>query len=270
MKLAFARIAALTITVFGLSAAASAHNLWLLPSSTTVSAPQWITVDAAVSNDLFYFNHNALALDGLSISAPDGNTLQPENVARGKLRNSFDVNLAQPGTYRLAVTCSGVMASWTENGQRKRWGGEPAAFEKSVPADATELQVNQSVGRIETFVTVGKPSTDVFKPSGVGLELVPVTHPNDLVVGEPARFQFLIDGKPAAGLDVELIPGNSRYRDKLDERKYTTDAEGRVSLAFDAPGMYWLSASAKDDKVAIKQAKERRLSYAATIEVMAP
>ena len=270
MKLAFARIAALTITAFGLSSAAQAHNVWLLPSSTTVSAPQWVTVDAAVSNDLFYFNHNALALDGLTISAPDGSTLQPENVSRGKLRNSFELNLVQPGTYKVAVTRGGIMANWTENGQRKRWGGDPAAFEKAVPANATDLQVGQNAGRIETFVTVGKPSTGVFKPSGVGLELVPITHPNDLVVGEPARFQFLIDGKPAVGLEVELIPGNSRYRDKLDDRKYKTDAEGRVSLAFEAPGMYWLSTSAKDDKVAIKQAKERRLSYAATIEVMAP
>jgi hypothetical protein len=37
---------------------ALAHKAWLLPSQTVIAgnAP-WITVDGAVSNDLFYFNH---------------------------------------------------------------------------------------------------------------------------------------------------------------------------------------------------------------------
>ena len=33
-------------------------------------------------------------------------------------------------------------------------------------------------------------------------------------------------------------------------------------------GMYWLEASTKDNKTTVPQAKERRLSYAATLEVM--
>ncbi|WP_258079450.1 DUF4198 domain-containing protein, partial [Xanthomonas arboricola] len=43
--------------------------------------------------------------------------------------------------------------------------------------------VSQSFNRVETFVTRGAPTTTVFKPAGKGIELVPVTHPNDLVAG---------------------------------------------------------------------------------------
>ena len=32
----------------------------------------WITVDGAVSNDLFYFNHVPLRLEAVVITAPDG------------------------------------------------------------------------------------------------------------------------------------------------------------------------------------------------------
>ncbi len=37
-----------------LPAAAQAHRQWMMPSSTTLSGSEsWVTVDAAVSNDLF-------------------------------------------------------------------------------------------------------------------------------------------------------------------------------------------------------------------------
>ncbi|HEY0202301.1 MAG TPA: DUF4198 domain-containing protein, partial [Burkholderiaceae bacterium] len=175
---------------------ALAHNVWLLPSSTVLSKAEWITVDAAVSNDLFAFNHFPLSLEGLTVTAPDGSTATPENVARGKLRSVFDLNLAQSGTYRIAVLNNGLFASYKDkaSGQPRRWRGTIEKFATEVPADAQELTVTQSAGRIETFVTVGKPSA--LKPTGQGLELVPVTHPNDLVQSEKAHFALHIDGKP--------------------------------------------------------------------------
>ena len=40
-----------------LPATALAHKAWLQPSQTVIAGTNpWITVDAAVSNDLFYFN----------------------------------------------------------------------------------------------------------------------------------------------------------------------------------------------------------------------
>ena len=71
------------------------------------------------------------------------------------------------------------MATYKDKaGQPKRWRGTPDKFAAEVPADAQDLKVTQSAGRVETYVTVGKPSA--VKASGKGLELVPVTHPNDL------------------------------------------------------------------------------------------
>src|SRR3546814_1162763 len=52
--------AALSLAI-ALPFGASAHRAWMLPSSTVVSDDDvWVTVDAAISNDLFYFEHNAM------------------------------------------------------------------------------------------------------------------------------------------------------------------------------------------------------------------
>lgn len=250
--------------------AAHAHRQWLLPSATVLSEKDaWVTVDAAVSNDLFYFEHVPMRLDNLAVTAPDGKSaVQPENASTGKYRSTFDLHLTQPGTYRVAVINQGVFASWKENGQTRRWRGSADAFAKNVPADAQDLQVNEIAGRVETYVTNGRPTKQVLGATGKGLELAPITHPNDLIAGESASFRLLLDGKPAANQKVSVVPGGIRYRDRLNEIAATTDADGKFSVKYPAPGMYWMEAELKDDKTTIKEAKARRATYAVTVEVL--
>src|SRR5690606_16486651 len=143
----------------------------------------WITVDAAVSNDLFYFNHVPMPLERLAITAPDGSKVDAQNGATGKYRSVFDVQLKQQGTYRIAMVNSGLSASWEEDGKPNRWRGTAEKFASEVPRDAKDLKVSQSVGRVETFVTNGSPNDTALKPTGEGIELVPVTHPTDLFAG---------------------------------------------------------------------------------------
>lgn len=259
-------LAALTFAL--LPVAGHAHKAWLLPSATVSTVDQWVTVDAAVSNDLFYFNHNPLRLDNLSITAPDGSPVQPANPGTGKYRTTFDVHLQQNGTYRIAVTNLGVSASYEEDGKMKRWRGSAANFAKEVPANAPKLQVSENAGRIETFVTAGKPTTGALKLSNVGLELVPVTHPNDLYAGEAATFALVLDGKPAADQPLTIVAGGTRYRDSQGEIELKTDDRGRFSVTWPTPGMYWLETTTQDNKTSIPQAQQRRASYVATFEVL--
>ena len=271
---------------------AQAHRAWMLPSATVLSGEDpWITVDAAVSNDLFYFEHFPLRLQGignldqtpaggppgmrprpaaqLQVIAPDGTQVQPENGSIGRYRSTFDVHLTQKGTYKLAVANSGLFARWKENGETRRWMGNAEAFAKEVPAKADDLSVSQTSSRMEVFATSGAPTKTVLEPTGQGLELAPVTHPNDLYAGEAAEFVFLLDGKPAADVEISVIPGGNRYRDELGEIKATTDAAGKVSITWPEAGMYWLEAELTTDKGVSKPASQRRASYSATLEVLA-
>jgi len=262
------KIALIAASVSLLALPAQAHRAWLLPSATVLSgADAWITVDAAISNDLFYFEHHPMQLDNLSIEGPDGKTVAPENQGKGRYRSTFDVKLVQPGTYRLTVMNQGVFANYKVDGQTKRWRGKAADLEKAIPANATDVNISENHSRVESFVTSGKPSTDALKPTGSGLEMIPVTHPNNLAAGEKATFRLTLDGQPASGVDVEVVPGGIRYRDKLNDSKVTTDASGTFSVTWPGPGFYWMSASVRDDKSQIKNA-QRRSSYSTTVEVL--
>lgn len=253
---------------------------WLLPSETmfTGSGNEWLTVDAANSTDLYYYDHPGQPWDAI-VTAPDGSTIAVENRMVGKLRQVFDVPIAQGGTYRISISNDSVFGSYMLNGEKKMLprGTTPATLAAAIPAGATEVQTAEANSLIETFVTAGEPTTTVFKPGGKGIEMVPVTHPNDLAVGEDAVFQFLLDGKPAAGIDVVAIPGGIRYRADLKQIDAKTDAEGKVTLTWPEAGMYWVSASiggrrggsegAAGAPPAQPEALQRRASYAMTVEV---
>ncbi|MBD3732821.1 MAG: DUF4198 domain-containing protein [Sphingopyxis sp.] len=265
-----------TVAIAAMAAVpASAHRQWMMPSSTVLSGDDvWVTVDAAVSNDLFYFEHQPLRLDAVKAWAPDGTEVTIENKATGRYRSTFDVHLTQKGTYRIASVADMLMGSYDLNGKTERLprGTTAANLAERVPAGATNVKTAEANNRNEIFVTVGEPTTTLFKPTGKGIELVPVTHPNDLIAGEAATFQFLLDGKPAADLPVTVIPGGIRYRDQLGEMHLKTGADGKVEISWAEPGMYWLNVTtpqAGGDEDAPPPIA-RRASYVTTLEVLAP
>lgn len=236
-----AAVAALLLAAFS---SAQAHRQWLLPSATQVEDKEpWVTVDGAISEDLFDIGHRPLGLDHLSITAPDGTKQAAEQITTGKFRGSADIKLAKPGTYRIALVNESAMASYKLNGETKRWRGSPADLKKEIPAGAEDLSVTTTVGRLETYVTAGKADMAVVKPLGSGLELLPLSHPNEYLAGQPARFRFLFDGKPVANLNVAIVPGGVRYRGILKEAMATTDGNGEFTVTWPLPQMYWINAS---------------------------
>jgi uncharacterized GH25 family protein len=239
----FASTAALAATVAALllPTAAQAHRAWLLPSSTVFSGQEpWVTVDAAVSNDIFYFEHVPGNLDNLVITGPNGKPVEAQNPAKGRYRSVFDVKLDQSGTYRIALVNEGMFASFKVGNEMKRLRGTADTLRKEIPKDAQDVRVTRTQSRVETFVTRGKPNNDSLKPTGRGIELVAITHPNDLFAGETATFRFLDDGKPAAGYGVTVILAGKRYQDKLTELNLDTDKNGEIKVTWPQAGMYWL------------------------------
>lgn len=237
-----------TALLLGLAATlpgtAWAHRSWLMASSTQLEGKEpWVTFDAAVSENVFDLDTNAVKLEGLQITGPDGASLAPENAATGKLRSSFDLKLAKPGTYRVALVSEAVMASYKQGDEVKRWRGSTEAFAKEVPANAPELRTTRMHTRLETFVTYGKGNDTALKPRGEGLELVALSHPSELAPGVPAKFRFVLDGQPIAKLKVAVVPGGVRYRGVLKEQLAVTDAKGEFTVTWPEAGMYWLNAS---------------------------
>lgn len=245
MKKTFALLALTAALAAPISA--QAHRAWLAPTSTVLSGSDaWVGFDAGMSNGVFIPDHAAMRLDGLTVTGPDGAPVQAENLHQARYRSTFDLHLTQPGTYRVANVGVGFMVSYVLNGEQKRWRGPESEFASAVPAEATDVQAVRTASRTETFVTLGEPNDTALKPTGAGLELVPVTHPNDLVAGEAATFKLLRDGRPAAGLDVTVARGGTRYRDNPEEITARTDAEGVFTVTWPQAGLYWLNASVRE------------------------
>lgn len=251
-----------------------AHRAWIKPDATVLSqSNSWVAFDAAISNDIFGFDHHAMSLSSVSATAPDGKTIELHNTFTGKYRSGFDLHLTQDGTYKIYTASQSLQARWeNDKGENQFWPGRGVigtaeAFEREVPKQAKNLIITQSSRRIETFVTAGEPTETVLIPTGKGFELVAETHPNDLYHGETAHFKFLIDGEPAAGAEIEIIPAGARYRDQQNEIEVKTAADGSFSVTWPTAGQYFMEASYSDQK-APAPAQVRRGGYSAVFEVL--
>lgn len=267
------RLLAVTLAM-SLPLAAHAHRYWVLPAATVLSGEDpWVTVDAAVSNDIFYFNHFPLKAHYLSVVTPTGGEGEMLNLAEGKHRTTFDLNLTEQGTYKVLMDSHGLHARWeTEDGERKFWPGRgekpaPGDFEKKVPKQAKNLKVGYSSTKLEAFITAGQPTDTVLALNNKGLEMKSSAHPNDLFTGEPVELQFFMDGTPIEGATVVIIPDGMRYRDSQEAIELSTAKDGKVTVNWPRAGRYWLEAEYEDDK-AEAPATRRSGKYIATIEVL--
>ncbi len=263
----------LALTLAGFALNAYAHKPWLLPSTTMVESKEaWVTVDAAISEDLFTIDHQPLKLDGVTVTGPDGARVELKNAVTGRMRSTFDVQMAKAGTYKIALVSQNVMGSYKLNGEMKRFRGTEDTLAKDVPAGAEDVKITRTASRLETFVSANATDETVLKPTGAGLEMVPVTHPNDLRAGEKATWRFLLDGKPAANQAFSLIPGGVRYRGTLGEIRQSTDAKGEIAFTLPEAGMYLVTSSWPAVPAPAPgqppQMPPRRATYAATVEVL--
>jgi len=123
MRTRHALLAAAALAI-GVSSPALAHRQWLLPSTTTLAGTsEYVTVDAAVSNDLFYADHVAIDPAQVKVWAPDGSEGKIENAAKGRYRSTFDVKIDKPGTWTIGMERSGVMGTFKVGGETWRVAG---------------------------------------------------------------------------------------------------------------------------------------------------
>jgi uncharacterized GH25 family protein len=221
--------------------AAHADRAWVPPSASVVSGDKaWVTLDGAISNSLFFPDHRPMQVEAIAIKALDGSSVKLANATVGQYRTTFDHELKQQGTCRIAQASSGLSASYKGGAGTKRWRG---AMQEHVAQGIDKkpgVELAATSRRVETFVTNGAPTP--LKAAGKDLELGGATHPNDLHSGEEASLMMTENGKPAANAEVTIIQAGERYRDEPGELKLTTGADGSLKVALENAGMYWLEA----------------------------
>jgi uncharacterized GH25 family protein len=93
------------------------------------------------------------------------------------------------------------------------------------------------------FITVNKPTSAVLALKNEGLEFKSSVHPADIVAGEPVTFTFLVNGKPQAGVELEVSYEGERYRDEAGRVQHKTDATGQFTYTPVEAGVFLIEAS---------------------------
>ena len=56
-----------------------------------------------------------------------------------------DSKLSQKGTYRISQASQNVMASYSLNGEQKRWRGTEEKMAKELPVDTKDIKVSRTL-----------------------------------------------------------------------------------------------------------------------------
>lgn len=230
-----------------LSTAAEAHNRWILPSEFSLSTDReaWIMIDASASHDTFNVDKPPMASDAIVVKDPNGNRVFPGSTYSGHRKSVTDVNLDADGTYQLIVDNGAMyMTHYKVEGQQRPHrlaGVDKTTREAKLPENAADVETMRMGSKVMAFVTKNSP-TDSFNIKNEGLEIDFITHPSDIAEDEQVSFKFIMDGKPQAGVKVEIIKDGSRYRNELGSLILETDKDGMLEFTLEDAGRYLLMA----------------------------
>jgi hypothetical protein len=137
-----------------------------------------------------------------------------------------------------------------------------------VPENATEVITSQTETVADVYVTKGAPTWDAVETSIGRLAFGLEAHPNEIYLDEGLAFTVRFDGAPLAGQTVHVYRQGGDYEEPKFHPEVTTDAEGHVSLSFDAPGIYLIMTRHAADAPEGADTDERSYTTSLTFEVL--
>jgi uncharacterized GH25 family protein len=130
--------------------------------------------------------------------------------------------------------------------KRQRARANKMELKTLIPNHATDLQTTYGLTRVETYITMNNP-TDNFGIDGRFLELLPKTHPSEIVEKEPVTFAFHYHGNAKAGVEVEIMREGARYRNNPEAIKLITNSKGEITFTPKQAGRYLLIAEYQEE-----------------------
>ncbi|GIX22573.1 MAG: hypothetical protein KatS3mg121_1356 [Gammaproteobacteria bacterium] len=226
------------------------HARWVLLSHSVLSGglPQVVSVDASISNELFYpdlpFGGRPLpesaARPGpqvhLRVDPPEG-APEPVVLWQTARRSIADVPLTEAGTHRVRLEQAPVVIQRYRgaDGRTGRVFGPPGRA--ALPEGAERLETFRYRAAAEAYVSI-----DGFSPPPVdreGLAVEWLDHPNQAFVGERTCLTVLFDARPLPGVGLLATPEGTRARNARAAVALETDAHGRACIEWPRAGR-WL------------------------------
>lgn len=250
-KLKALTMACTVVAGLAATATANAHPRWVLPSHFTVSKEggDWLTFDVTASHGTFVFDKPA-GSESAQVVMPDGRKERPNFVIRGKRRSIFDFYFEEEGTHKVQINNVPSYYTQYKAGRRDtvKWApANKAERDTLLPEKSRDVVTQLSFTRAESYITVGKPTDKALEMDGKYLELLPITHPSDIVEGEEVSFQFYFNGEPQQGVTAEITREGTLYRNQQEQIDVISDKEGKVTFTPDVAGRYLMKANYKGE-----------------------
>jgi uncharacterized GH25 family protein len=250
-KLKALTMACTVVAGLAATATANAHPRWVLPSHFTVSKEggDWLTFDVTASHGTFVFDKPA-GSESAQVVMPDGRKERPNFVIRGKRRSIFDFYFEEEGTHKVQINNVPSYYTQYKAGRRDtvKWApANKAERDTLLPEKSRDVVTQLSFTRAESYITVGKPTDKALEMDGKYLELLPITHPSDIVEGDEVSFQFYFNGEPQQGVTAEITREGTLYRNQQEQIDVISDKEGKVTFTPDVAGRYLMKANYKGD-----------------------
>jgi len=266
---------------------AQAHTPYLVPSLVHASNRRPIISLEVSATHNFFIPDGAFVDSTFSVTRPNGSvyTIPESDIHKLIVRTVVEHKIEVPegedpaGTYRVVSgpRVGAPSRTWEVNGEVKR-----IRPNEEVPEGAVLKSHTQTISTMEAYVTVGaarvaesqparpKPGTKALEATGKGLEIVTVSHPNELVVGDNFVFRVQLNGKPLANHQLNVVYSNMDLSGESSTVSLTTDAAGTVSYALEKAGVYMAMVRSSENAPLSETTPSKVYSHSLTFNVTTP
>jgi hypothetical protein len=214
---------------FAATGPAAAYTAYILPQNFNPNDGD-ASIQAAYANT-FFTPAVGLPAD-MKLHYPDGFEGTFSRVAVAGTATELRDDLPQWGTYRIttgelegpATTLVAVDGTW-----RPLEDGE-------TPPEGAETSTIQTITLADAYISRGAPTRGAIDSAAGTLTLVPITHPNEVLVANGFQVELRFNGQPFPNMPVVLYEAGDVDTDQSSY--FVTDASGRAHITFAQPGEY--------------------------------
>lgn len=232
-------------------AGASAHTLFIKPD-TFYAAPGSEFLVRLIDGTFITSESrlNKSSIRSIAIFGPDAREkdLAGQDLMYNGKETLLEVSLDDPGTYVIAAATKArkiVLDAESFNFYLRYEGLTDEQRERAEFKETNGDVVERYSKFAKAIIQVGDAvSSDVSREIGFDVEIVPVTNPNSMNVGDTFRARILRDGQPLPG---ELVYATHEGHYSADEEgifdeavKVRSDAAGMIAFEISAAGKWYV------------------------------